>query len=313
MRRGIIVAVVIATALAGTTGGFAAQRYLITSPHQIKPGAIGYSNLSARTRDLISRVGRTGKRGPIGPVGPRGIQGVQGVRGIAGPTGAMGPQGPTGPSGPQGPAGPAGAAGATGPQGPEGPAGPTGARGPTGPTGPAGSSAANALAQASGLVAWTSDPGLITSGSADTSGTIHGSSVYLTKGDSIDWLAELVTADGADMSHGAYAIYDSNFDLVAQTADNGNAFATAKADSWVELPLTDTYTVPSSGLYYFVDLLAGSTMPKIGMVGNNSLLAGANVLPDGVARGIKDNATFSSFPSTLTNTGSQLTRCIIAG
>jgi hypothetical protein len=154
---------------------------------------------------------------------------------------------------------------------------------------------------------------LLTTSIADTSGTIHGASVWLNKGDIINWLGELVATDGSGMTHAAYGIYDSNFDLVAQTPDSPGAFETAKANSWVTLSLTSPYTVPASGLYYLVDLLAGSTMPKIGIVANNTILAGANVLPGGVARAVKDNGSFSDLPATLVNTGSQLTRCVLAG
>ena len=257
-----------------------------------------------------------GQRGATGPQGPAGRQGATGKQGPKGDTGPIGPIGPTGATGPQGAAGgtgPQGPRGDTGPQGSQGETGPRGPQGLTGATGPEGPSAVNALAQASRLVAWTSDPALITTSVADTSGTLHGASVWLNQGDTIDWLAELVTADGSGMTHAGYAIYDSSFDLVAQTPDAPNAFETATADSWVKLSLSSTYHAPASGLYYLVDLLAGSTMPKIGIIANNGILAGANTLPGGVPRSIKDNASFSTFPSTLTNTGSQLTRCILAG
>ena len=71
--------------LAITTGAFAANRWAITSSSQIKPGSIGYANLSSSAK----------KR-------------------LAGPTGATGATGPTGATGAAGPAGPAGAAGTPG-------------------------------------------------------------------------------------------------------------------------------------------------------------------------------------------------------
>ena len=91
----------------------------------------------------------------------------------------------------------------------------TGERGPRGFPG-----SANALAQASGLVAWTSDPALISTSIADSSGSIHGGSVWLSRGSRIVWLAELVASGGSGITHGAYAIYDSHLHLVARTADH---------------------------------------------------------------------------------------------
>ena len=188
-----------------------------------------------------------------------------------------------------------------------------GRRGPAGPKGPSGSSAANALAQSSALVAWTADPALVSDSLVDSSGSIHGGSVWLHKSDRITWLAELVVAKGTGMTHGAFAIYDANLHLVARTGDNPAVFQSANADSWVKLALTSPYTVRASGRYYFVDLLAGSKLPSIGVVARNAaVLTGANVLPTGVPRGITSGAGFSTFPATLANKSTGLTRCIVA-
>lgn len=287
--------------------------------------------------------GPAGARGSIGPQGPQGVQGLQGqpgpqgdpglqgipglqglpgVQGIPGPqgpqgdTGPQGPKGDTGPQGPKGDTGPQGPKGDTGPQGPTGDTGPQGPKGDTGaqgPVGPQGPSDANALAEASGLVAWTADPALISTTRTPSSGSAHGGSVWLNQGDTINWLAELVTADGSGVTHGAFAIYDSNLHLVAQTTDNPSPFETVAADSWVKLPLSPApYTVPASGRYYLVDLFAGTTTPTVGVVTYNAALPGRNILPNGVPRGVR-GAGLSAFPSTLTNTSTDETRCIVAG
>jgi hypothetical protein len=147
----------------------------------------------------------------------------------------------------------------------------------------------------------------------DSSNSIHGAAVWLNQGDTVNWLAELVVAAGSGMTHGAFAIYDANLKLVAQTDDTPSAFQTAPADSWVKLPLTSAYTASASGLYYFVDLLSGSTIPRIGIVATSaSVLTGANLLPTGIPRGV-GASNVSAFPSTLTNRGSGLARCILAG
>jgi hypothetical protein len=277
-------------------------------------GAAGPQGLTGATgpmgpSGLIGLPGPTGPIGPTGPEGPQGAQGPEGDTGPQGPKGDTGAQGPKGDTGPQGPQGDTGAQGPKGDTGAQGPKGDTGAQGPAGPAGP---SSANALAEASGLVAWTADPALISTTRNPSSGSAHGGSVWLNQGDTINWLAELVTADGSGVTHGAFAIYDSNLHLVAQTADTPHAFETAPADSWVKLSLTSAYTVPTSGLYYLVDLFAGTTTPTVGVVTYNAALPGRNILPNGVPRAVR-GAGLSAFPSTLTNTSTDETRCILAG
>ncbi len=290
MKRSITVIAAVAVVLAAT-GAFAAQKYLITSPSQIKPGAISYANLSAAAKNrLAGRRGAPGAAGPAGPQGPKGDAGAVGAAGAAGP---------------QGPKGDAGAVGATGPQGLRGDAGATGTTGAAGPDG------SSALAQASGLVAWTNDPALLLQDTTDTSGSIHGGSVLLAKDQVITSLAELVATAGVGMSHGMFAFYDKNLNLVAQTADTPAAFEVT--DQWVELPLTSPYTVPASGLYYFVDLLAATTTtPSIGIIGFNTATDARGTLPGGVARNVREGSGLSAFPATLVNVGTSISRCIIA-
>jgi hypothetical protein len=184
----------------------------------------------------------------------------------------------------------------------------TGERGPRGFPG-----TANALAQASGLVGWTSDPALISTNVTDSSGSIHGGSVWLARGARIVWLAELVTSGGSGITHGAYAIYDAHLHLVAKTADHPSSFQIGSTARWVKLALTRPYTVPASGLYYFVDLLAGRRPPGIAVVGSSSHLRVRHILPNGVVRGIRGGSGFSAFPATLRNTGTGITRSIVAG
>lgn len=208
--------------------------------------------------------------------------------------------------------------GARGRRGPAGPAGPAGAAGPPGSQGPAGAqgpSGANAVAQSAGLVAWTYDPSLISGSIADNSGTIHGGAVWLEQGQVIHYLGEFVAAPGSGMTHGAFAIYDSKLQLVAQTGDDPTAFESATADSWVKLSLTSPYTVPASGLYYLVDLLAAtSTTPSIGVVQTTGAdLDARNVLPNNVPLEVRAVPSTPGFPSTLTNTATDETRCVIAG
>ncbi len=292
LKRTIYVFSAIALVLAVTSGAFAAGKYLITSSSQVKPGAISYGNLSAAATHRLA-----GQHGSPGAAGPKGDPGAAGAQG---PTGQTGPKGDTGATG-------LGDTGATGPQGPTGQTGPTG---PTGPTGAPGADGTNGLAQASGLVAWTADPSQILQTSTDTSGTIHGGSVLLAQGQVITSLAELVVTAGVDMTHGMFAIYDKNLHLVAQTADTPAAFQVG--NQWVELSLTAPYTVPASDRYYFVDLLAATTtMPAIGDVTSGTTSA-RNILPGGVPRDVSGSGPFTTFPATLTNSGTGITRYIVA-
>lgn len=173
---------------------------------------------------------------------------------------------------------------------------------------------ANQLALASGLVTWTVDPALISTSRRDSSGSIQCGSVWLGRGQKIHWLAELVAAAGTGITHGAYGIYNAHLHLVADTADSPKAFATAPPDTWVRLPLIKAYKVPASGRYYLVDLLAGSIPPTVAVVTYTSGLIGRNLLlPSGVPRGIREGSGLSGLPSTLRNTGTDETRCIVAG
>ncbi len=207
------------------------------------PGAQGPAGPQG-PKGATGQTGATGPAGPPGPIGPMGLTGLTGLTGPIGPIGPAGPTGATGDTGAQGPqglTGPQGPQGDTGATGPQGPKGPTGPQGPVGPQGP---SAVNALAQSLGLVAWTSDPALVSASITDSSGSIHGAAVWLNKGDTVSWLSELVVSAGSGMTHGGFAIYDNDLDLLAQTADSPSAFQTAAADSWVKLPLTSPYTAP---------------------------------------------------------------------
>ena len=68
MKRSITVLALAAVTLAATTGAFAAQKYLITSSSQIKPGVISYANLSAAAKQRLA--GRPGASGAAGAAGP---------------------------------------------------------------------------------------------------------------------------------------------------------------------------------------------------------------------------------------------------
>jgi hypothetical protein len=82
LKRSIVLLSAVALVLAMTTGAFAANKWIITKSSQVKPGAIGYGNLSAGAKKKL--------------------QGATGATGANGATGATGATGGTGPAGPAG-------------------------------------------------------------------------------------------------------------------------------------------------------------------------------------------------------------------
>ena len=80
MKRTIAALAAIALVLGLSAGAVAAQKYVITSSSQIKPGTVSYGNLSAAAKKRLA-----GKRGPVGPQGAKGNTGAAGAPGPAGP------------------------------------------------------------------------------------------------------------------------------------------------------------------------------------------------------------------------------------
>ncbi|HEY2354790.1 MAG TPA: hypothetical protein VGH79_07845 [Gaiellaceae bacterium] len=114
MKRTILALGTVALALALTSGAWATNKYIITSPNQVKPNTLTGNDIKDRTIGIVDLA--KGAKAQL-----QGKQGPQGDRGAVGPTG---PSGPSGPSGPAGPKGDRGSVGATGPSGPQGIPGP---------------------------------------------------------------------------------------------------------------------------------------------------------------------------------------------
>ena len=164
----------------------------------------------------------------------------------------------------------------------------------------------NAMAEALGFVGFAGgDPAGILQAAQDSTGSIHGSGIWLPAGKTISKLAELVTVAGATMTHGILGLFDSGFNLLAQSADTPAAF---QATGWIELSLGSPYVTPAAGMYYVADLLAGTTMPTTGNLGSLAATNARAQLPGGLWRYFTMAGPLAAFPSPLTPAISGLVR-----
>lgn len=118
----------------------------------------------------------------------------------------------------------------------------------------------NFLANEAGFLAWTLDPGIATTSTTPVSGELVGTVVYLSAGNMISEIAEYESATGSSVTHAWFALYDHDYNLVAETADSPGSFSGV---GWVTLPLTTPYLVPTAGYYYVADLFIATTPPTM--------------------------------------------------
>jgi len=101
-----------------------------------------------------------------------------------------------------------------------------------------------------------------TNTSAPTSGTVYLYAVFLRAGMVVKNIAfhSATTALGTG-THQIFGLYDSNRNLLAQTADDtSTAWA---ANTMKKLNLTAPYTIPQTGIYYLAFLISATTMPTL--------------------------------------------------
>jgi Collagen triple helix repeat (20 copies) len=95
VRPSTVIATV-ALVLAMSGGAYAAGKYVITSPKQIKPSVL--KSLQGK----VGKAGANGAAGATGPAGPAGPAGAAGAKGEPGPKGEAGAKGEAGPKGEKG-------------------------------------------------------------------------------------------------------------------------------------------------------------------------------------------------------------------
>ena len=126
-----------------------------------------------------------------------------------------------------------------------------------------------------GLKGEAYDRALATGAVALTSGTLRAVSCPLAAGTQIAAVIGGATVAGVGMTHGWYLIWDRTLALVAQTADVPASF---QATGLIQVALTATYTVPTTGVYLLgVLCTTGTSMPT--MLGSSTGGgAGTNIL-----------------------------------
>ena len=86
--------------------------------------------------------------------------------------------------------------------------------------------------------------------------------VWLNAGTTVtNLVVNVVSAASASVTFAYLGIYNASLNLVAVTANAAAAFQSTTG--WIETPLTSTYTVPYSGLYYLAFIFSAATEPTL--------------------------------------------------
>ena len=237
---GVIAATALFLAVAGG-GAYAADSYIITSTHQIKPSVLNKLASDAR--------GAAGPQGIQGATGPQGATGQQGSQGPAGPQGLVGPQGATGPTGPMG------QRGWDGHQGPKGDQGPNGDTGPQGATGPEGPAELESTRFCTPDVCIDADPNSGGSGGWGWDSTTNSAVTDLTVGQSYP-LTVTVVQDNAEQADGSITLTWNPNDFTGPTSgsDGSGTCVTASTGNALSCTYTDMSHQYKSVAYDFTAL-----------------------------------------------------------
>lgn len=120
------------------------------------------------------------------------------------------------------------------------------------------------LDQALGLVASTFPVHMANAYTTPAANSAHGHAVWLNAGTLITGLVVNVVGEASGLTVAYVGIYDAHYDLVAVSANVPASFE--GLNGWVKAPLSSAYQVPASGLYYFADIFAGTTLPTIACI-----------------------------------------------
>lgn len=107
-----------------------------------------------------------------------------------------------------------------------------------------------------------------TGGNQPAAGSLYLSAIGLTKGDVVTNLLCVIDGAGSGTSLSKLALYDSSFNKLAATADQGSSWNSVGSKT---IPLTAPYTVTETDIYYIAVLVNASvTIPYLWRVVPNS-------------------------------------------
>ncbi|HEY1776231.1 MAG TPA: hypothetical protein VGG41_08745 [Solirubrobacteraceae bacterium] len=245
MRRkpsitGVVASTALFLAVAGG-GAYAADSYIITSTHQIKPSVLRKLARDVRgprgTRGLAGPQGiqgLTGAAGQQGPQGPAGKQGITGSQGVIGATGLTGPRGWKGAQGDPG------SQGTQGPQGSQGSQGPQGDQGPQGATGPEGPAELESTRFCAPDLCIDADPNSGGSGGWGWDNVANAAVTDLSVGQSYPFTVTVVQ-DNVEQTHGSITLTWNPSDFTGPTADASGEGTCATASTGNALTCTYTH------------------------------------------------------------------------
>jgi hypothetical protein len=128
-----------------------------------------------------------------------------------------------------------------------------------------------ALRDGQGVAGETWPRQLGTGGNQPTAGAVYMSAVGLMRGDVVTNLLCIVNGAGSGTSLSKLALYDSDLNKVAATADQGSSWNTAGAKT---AALTAPYTVTATGVFYIAVIVnAATTIPILWRVAPNDGIA----------------------------------------
>jgi hypothetical protein len=169
-----------------------------------------------------------------------------------------------------------------------------------------GDSSPNELQDLLGIKGWTIDPRVCGNAHIGTSQWLHGVAVDFSAETIITNLSVYLSVAAMGLTYGGMGIYDSNFNLISQTANTPAAYQTT---GWVTQPLTSTFVVPANGIYYLSDLYVGTTMPTY--IDAVATIVSSQ-MPNGKFLWFQDRGPYNTLPAACIPISSAHPHCMIA-